>query len=50
MSLREHAKIIINTALEAAMPDTAVRKALAEARLELINMNYQIQLLDGGSI
>ena len=31
MSLREHAKIIINTALEAAMPDTAVRKALAEA-------------------
>ena len=31
MSLREHAKIIINTALEAAMPDTAVRKALSEA-------------------
>jgi len=31
MSLREHANIIINAALEAAMPDTAVRKALSEA-------------------
>ena len=31
MSLREHANIIIKAALEAAMPDTAVRKALSEA-------------------
>ena len=31
MSLREHANIIIKAALDAAMPDTAVRKALAEA-------------------
>lgn len=31
MSLREHANIIIRAALEAAMPDTAVRKALSEA-------------------
>lgn len=30
MSLREHANIIIRAALEAAMPDTAVRKALSE--------------------
>ena len=31
MSLREHANIIMKAALEAAMPDTAVREALKEA-------------------
>lgn len=32
MSLREHANIIMKAALEAAMPDTAVREALKEAQ------------------
>lgn len=32
MSLREHANIIMKAALKAAMPDTAVREALKEAR------------------